>query len=221
MAFYTTTQLFDLSKTLARPLLEQSLYPWEALPTLCDFIVSLGQTLPKDQYEEKLEQVWVAKDATIAPSAYIAGPCIIDSGADIRHCAFIRGSAIIGKKAVVGNSTELKNVILFDEVQVPHFNYVGDSILGHGAHLGAGAITSNVRSDKRPVAVKNGQEALDTGLKKLGAMVGDFVEAGCNSVLCPGCVIGPQAIIYPTSCVRGTIPPKSIVKANGAIVPQK
>ncbi len=219
---YPFDKLFDLSKTIAAPLLRQKPSPWEALINLESFIINLGKTLPADQYEEIHPQVWAAKTATISLSALVKGPCIIDEGAEIRHCAYIRGNAIVGKNAVVGNSTEVKNAILFDKVQVPHFNYVGDSILGHGAHLGAGAVTSNVRSDKKPVLIigKN-NEKIETGLKKLGALVGDFVEVGCNSVLCPGCVLGPGTIVYPTSCVRGSIAQKSIYKNNGTVIAQR
>lgn len=220
MAFYKTTQLFDLSKTIAASLLENTLYPWEVLGDIKNFILILGKNLPPDLFVQTQPDVWIAKDATIAPSSSITGPCIIDSGAEIRHCAYIRGSAIIGKNAVVGNSTEIKNAILFDGVQVPHFNYIGDSILGYRSHLGAGAITSNVRSDKKNVTIKSGAETLHTNLKKFGAMVGDYVEIGCNSVLCPGSILGPESIVYPTSCVRGTVPSKYIHKANGTLIVQ-
>lgn len=214
----TITALYTLEETIAEKLFDGLTYPWEALPLIGEFIIRLGQSLPRDRYEQVKENVWIAKSATVFPSAYINGPAIIDEGAEIRHCAFIRGSAIVGKEAVVGNSTELKNTVLFNKVQVPHYNYVGDSILGYRAHMGAGSITSNVKSDKRPVVVKGGEEQIETGLKKFGAMVGDDVEVGCNSVLNPGSVIGKETNIYPTSCVRGVIPAQSIFKDAGNIV---
>ena len=216
-----TAELLDLSKTIAAPLLEGKTYPWEALEGIADYIRALGPTLPAEKFDHPSEDVWVAKDAKIFNTAYIGAPCIIDEGAEIRQCAFIRGSAIVGKKAVVGNSTELKNVVLFDEVQVPHYNYVGDSILGYKAHMGAGSITSNVKSDKLPVVIHNGAEQIPTGRKKVGAILGDHVEVGCNTVLNPGTVIGRESRVYPTSCVRGVIPEKSIYKAEGNIVPQR
>lgn len=212
------TSLLDLTKTIAARLFDGLLYPWEALAGISDFILALGSTLPEDEYELAGENVWIAKDATVFPSAYIKGPCIIDHGAEVRQCAFIRGSAIVGKNAVVGNSTELKNVVLFDGVQAPHYNYVGDSILGYKAHMGAGSVTSNVKSDKTLVVVKNGDEHFETLRKKFGAILGDNVEVGCNSVLNPGSVIGRGASIYPLSCVRGTVPPNSIFKAPGNVV---
>ena len=190
----TIAELFYLEDTIAAPLFEGKTYPWEVLGELSDFILRLGATLSLEEFDHPSEDVWIAKDAKVFPSAYIGGPCIIDHGAEIRHCAFIRGSAIVGKKAVVGNSVELKNVVLFDYVQTPHYNYVGDSILGSHAHMGAGSITSNVKSDKTLVVVKNGQEQIPTGRKKVGALLGDNVEVGCNSVLNPGTVIGPHAI---------------------------
>ncbi len=216
-----TAELLDLSKTIASPLLEGKTYPWEALEGIADFIRALGPTLPADKFDHPSEDVWIAKDAKIFATAYIGAPCIIDEGAEVRQCAFIRGSAIVGKKAVVGNSTELKNVVLFDEVQVPHYNYVGDSILGYKAHMGAGSITSNVKSDKLPVVIHNGAEQIPTGRKKVGAILGDHVEVGCNTVLNPGTVIGRESRVYPTSCVRGVVPEKSIYKAEGKIVPQR
>ena len=216
-----TTELLDLSKTIAAPLREGKEYPWEALEGISDFIRALGPTLPADKFDHPSEDVWIAKDAKIFATAYIGSPCIIDEGAEIRQCAFIRGSAIVGKKAVVGNSTELKNVVLFDEVQVPHYNYVGDSVLGHKAHMGAGSITSNVKSDKKLVVIHNGAEQIPTGQKKVGAILGDNVEIGCNTVLNPGTVVGRGSRVYPTSCVRGVIPPASIYKTGGEIVPQK
>ena len=188
------------------------------MPKISDFIKKLGASLPTDQYTQIKENVWVSNSATIAPTAYIGGPAIIDDEAEIRHCAFIRGNAIVGKGAVVGNSTELKNVILFNKVQVPHYNYVGDSILGFKAHMGAGSITSNVKSDKTLVTVKDGEEGIETGLKKFGAMLGDHVEVGCNSVLNPGTVIGRNTNVYPTSMVRGCIPAGSIYKKQGEVV---
>ena len=216
-----TEELLDLSKTIAAPLLQDKEYPWEALEGIADFIRALGPTLSEDRFDHPSEDVWIAKDAKIFATAYIGSPCIIDEGAEIRQCAFIRGSAIVGKKAVVGNSTELKNVVLFDEVQVPHYNYVGDSILGYKAHMGAGSITSNVKSDKKLVVIHNGEEQIPTGRKKVGAILGDHVEVGCNTVLNPGTVIGRESRVYPTSCVRGVIPPASIYKTAGVIVPQE
>lgn len=210
--------LYDLTKTIAVDLFEGKTYPWEALSDIKDFILKVGPTLSPDEYDNPSENVWIAKDAKVFPSAYIGSPCIIDHGAEVRHCAFIRGSAIVGKNSVVGNSTELKNVVLFDNVQVPHYNYVGDSILGYKSHMGAGSITSNVKSDKTLVVVKSSEEEIPTGLKKFGAMLGDFVEVGCNSVLNPGTVIGPHSNIYPTSCVRGVIPENSIFKDKDNIV---
>lgn len=207
--------LYTLEETIAGELFQGLTYPWEALPKIKDFIISLGEKLPEEKYERREGNIWIAKSAKVFPSAYIGGPAIIDEEAEIRHCAFIRGSAIVGKGAVVGNSTELKNVILFNKVQVPHYNYVGDSILGYKAHMGAGSITSNVKSDKTLVVVKAGGESCETGLKKFGAMLGDHVEVGCNSVLNPGTVIGKNTNIYPTSMVRGVIPADSIYKRQG------
>lgn len=218
MLQYTIENLYDLNETIAAPLFEGAVYPWELLPKISDFIKKLGASLPTDQYTQIKENVWVSNSATIAPTAYIGGPAIIDDEAEIRHCAFIRGNAIVGKGAVVGNSTELKNVILFNKVQVPHYNYVGDSILGFKAHMGAGSITSNVKSDKTLVTVKDGENGIETGLKKFGAMLGDHVEVGCNSVLNPGTVIGRNTNVYPTSMVRGCIPAGSIYKKRGEIV---
>ncbi|MCQ2482702.1 MAG: UDP-N-acetylglucosamine pyrophosphorylase [Clostridia bacterium] len=210
--------LYDLSKTLAIDLFDGKEYPWEVLPDIKEFILKLGPTLNPDEYDNPSEGVWIAKDAKIFASAYIGAPCIIDHEAEVRQCAFIRGSAIVGKNCVVGNSTELKNVVLFDNVQVPHYNYVGDSVLGYKSHMGAGAVTSNVKSDKTLVVVKSAEEEIPTGLKKFGAMLGNFVEVGCNSVLNPGTVIGPHTNIYPTSCVRGVIPENSIFKDKDNIV---
>ena len=218
---YTITDLFDLDHTIAKDLFIDKEFPWEVLPEIGDFIVRLGNTLSLDEYDHPSENVWIAKDATVFQSAYINGPCIIDHGAEIRQCAFIRGNALIGKKTVVGNSCELKNAILFDNVQVPHFNYVGDSVLGYKSHMGAGSITSNVKSDKTLVVIKNGNEQIPTLRKKVGAMLGDYVEVGCNSVLNPGTIIGRNSQIYPTSCVRGVIPENSIHKNNGKIVSKK
>ena len=213
--------LYDLNETIAADLFDQELYPWELLPKISDFIVELGKTLDPEKFEQRGENVWVAKSAKIFPSAYIGGPCIIDEEAEVRHCAFIRGNAIVGKGAVVGNSTELKNVILFNKVQVPHYNYVGDSILGYKSHMGAGSITSNVKSDKTLVTVRIPGGAVETGLKKMGAMLGDFVEVGCNSVLNPGTVIGRHSNVYPTSSVRGFVPEEHIFKTQDGIVQKK
>lgn len=213
--------LYNLEETIAKELLETVTYPWEALPKIADFIIELGKSLDKEKYEEVEENIWIAKTAKVAPSAYIAPPCIICENAEVRHCAFIRGKAIVGEGAVVGNSTELKNVILFNKVQVPHYNYVGDSILGYKAHMGAGSITSNVKSDKKLVIVKNGKERIETGLKKFGAMIGDEVEVGCGSILNPGSVIGKNSNIYPLSSVRRVVPEKSIYKNQNEIVEKK
>ena len=213
----TVAKLFDLSQTQAETLLNRFQYPWEALPHIKEFILALGPSLPKDEYEEIKENVWAAKSAVIFPTAYLNGPVIICKNTEVRHGAFIRGSALVGDSAVVGNSTELKNVILFNNVQVPHYNYVGDSILGYRSHMGAGSITSNVKSDKTLVTVKYQGEKITTGLKKFGAILGDCVEVGCNSVLNPGSVICPNSNIYPLSMVRGVVPPKSIYKTASEI----
>ncbi|MCR4618071.1 MAG: UDP-N-acetylglucosamine pyrophosphorylase [Lachnospiraceae bacterium] len=213
----TVKELYDLNETIAAPLLENAKYPWEVLPQISAFIKELGAKLPEELFEKKGEDIWVAKSAKIAPTACLNGPLIIDEDAEVRHCAFIRGNAIVGKGAVVGNSTELKNVILFNMVQVPHYNYVGDSILGYKSHMGAGSITSNVKSDKKLVIVK-GEEKYETGLKKFGAMLGDHVEVGCGSILNPGSVIGRNVNIYPLSSVRGVIPADSIYKKAGEVV---
>ena len=210
--------LYDLNQTIAKELLERVTYPWEALPKINDFILELGSKLDSSKYEQVGEDVWIAKTATVAPTAYIHGPAIIGEKAEIRHCAFIRGKAIVGEGAVVGNSTELKNVILFNKVQVPHYNYVGDSILGYKSPMGAGSITSNVKSDKKLVIVKNGKQTIETGMKKFGAMIGDNVEVGCGSVLNPGTVIGKNTNIYPLSSVRGVVPENSIYKNQNEIV---
>ena len=213
--------LFDLDKTIAKKLFEGKTYPWEVLDEIKSFILELGPTLDPEEYEQRSEGVWVAKDATVFPSAWLGAPCIIDHGAEIRHCAFIRGSAIVGKNAVVGNSVELKNVVLFDNVQTPHYNYVGDSVLGYKAHMGAGSITSNVKSDKTLVVVHGGDQDIATGRKKFGAMLGDRVEVGCNSVLNPGTVIGRDCNVYPLSSVRGVIPAGHIFKKPGDIVAKR
>lgn len=215
------SNLYTLSETIAAELFTGLTYPWEALPKISAFICELGKTLDPQKYEQKAENVWIARNAKVAPTANINGPVIIDEEAEIRHCAFIRGNAIVGKGAVVGNSTELKNVVLFNKVQVPHYNYVGDAILGYKAHMGAGSITSNVKSDKTLVVVKDGKEEIATGLKKFGAMLGDEVEVGCNSVLNPGSVIGRCSNIYPLSRVRGVVPANSIYKDKDEIVPKK
>ena len=218
---YTINDLFDLDHTLAKGYLSQYTYPWEALKGIKDFILELGPTLDKAEYEEVSENVWVHKTAKVFPSAYLGAPCIIGPETEVRHCAFIRGSALVGAKCVVGNSVELKNVILFDNVQTPHYNYVGDSILGHYSHMGAGSITSNVKSDKALVVVHNGDEHIETGIKKFGAMLGDHVEVGCNAVCNPGTVIGRNSSVYPTSCVRGVVPADGIYKVNDEIVSRK
>ena len=218
---YEIKELLDLDKTIAAKMFEGKTYPWEALDGIKSFILELGATLSADEYDHPEDGVWIAKDAKIFPSAYIGAPCIIDHGAEVRHCAFIRGNAIVGKNAVVGNSTELKNVVLFDNVQVPHYNYVGDSILGYKAHMGAGSITSNVKSDKTLVTVHIPDAPIETGRKKFGAILGDNVEVGCNSVLNPGTVIGRCSNIYPVSCVRGVVPANSIYKAKDNIVAKK
>ena len=213
------TELYDLEHTLAADYLRAYDYPWEALAGISDLILALGKALPEAEYDHPAEDVWIAKDAEVFPSAYIHGPCIIGHKTEVRHCAFIRGSALVGDGCVVGNSTELKNVILFDGVQVPHYNYVGDSILGHKAHMGAGSITSNVKSDKQLVVIHGSAgEELATGRKKVGAMLGDRVEVGCNSVLNPGTVLGRDASVYPTSCVRGVVPEGCIWKDQGNVV---
>ncbi len=217
----TVSELYDLKETIAAGLLEGLTYPWEALPKIHDFIIDLGESLPKDIYEERGDYIWVAKSAKVAPTACLNGPLIVDEDAEIRHCAFVRGNAIVGKGAVVGNSAELKNVILFNKVQVPHYNYVGDSILGFKAHMGAGSITSNVKSDKTLVVVKGEGVSVETGLKKMGAMLGDNVEVGCNSVLNPGTVVGRNTNIYPASMVRGVIPAGSIYKKATEIVEKR
>ena len=217
VAMYTVKELFDLEHTMAGEYLAQFEYPWQALKGIGALISELGSKLD-DDYEQVSPKVWVHKTATVAPTAFLGAPCIIGADTEVRHCAFVRGNALVGKGCVVGNSVELKNVILFDGVQVPHFNYVGDSILGYMSHMGAGSVTSNVKSDKSLVTVKDGDQKIETGLKKFGAMVGDFVEVGCNSVLNPGTVAGRNSNVYPTSCVRGVIPADSIWKNDGRIV---
>lgn len=218
---YKISELYDLDHTLAAEYLSGFEYPWQALKGLKDAVIGIGNSLDKNEYDLVSENVWVHKTAVIAPTAFIGAPCIIGSGTEVRHCAFIRGSAIIGSDCVIGNSVEVKNAVIFDCTQVPHFNYVGDSILGYHSHMGAGSVTSNVKSDKTLVTVKNGDEKIETGLKKFGAMLGDFVEVGCNSVLNPGTVIGRNSNIYPLSCVRGTVPEGCIYKTGGVIVAKK
>ena len=218
---YTIKELYDLDHTLAKKYLCGFEYPWEALKGIKDMIIALGKTLNKDEYDEVSENVWIHKTAKVFPSAYIAAPCIIGANTEVRHCAFVRGSALVGEDCVVGNSCELKNVILFDHVQTPHYNYVGDSILGYYSHMGAGSITSNVKSDKKLVVVHNKEENIETGLKKFGAMIGDHVEVGCNSVLNPGTVIGRNSNVYPLSRVRGLIPENSIYKDEGIVVEKR
>ena len=214
-----TIELYDLTRSMAGEYLAGFAYPWEALKGISDLIVTLGNALGED-YQEIQPQVWVHKTATVAPTAYLGAPCIIGANTEVRHGAFIRGSALVGEGCVVGNSVELKNVILFDDVQVPHYNYVGDSILGYKSHMGAGSLTSNIKSDKTPIVVRQGTEAMETGLIKMGAMLGDHVEVGCNSVLNPGTVVCPNSNIYPLSCVRGVVPGNSIWKTGGVVVPK-
>lgn len=216
-----TKDLLDLSKTIAAELFRDKEYPWEVLGKIGDFILALGPALPEEEFDHPSSDVWTAKDAKIYPSVCIEGPCIVDHGAEIRHCAFIRGNAIIGKNCVVGNSAEVKNSVLFDCVHTPHYNYVGDSILGYKSHMGAGSITSNVKSDKSPVVVKCGNERIETGRKKFGTVLGDFVEVGCNSVLNPGTVVGRGTTVYPVQSVRGVIPENSIYKKAGDIAGKK
>lgn len=215
---YAIDSLLDLSKTRADGLLKSLQYPWEALGEIGNAIIEIGRTLSEDEFYQPKENVWIAKDAVVYESAYINGPCIIDHGTEVRHCAFIRSNALVGRGCVVGNSVELKNVILFDGVQTPHYNYVGDSILGYKAHMGAGSITSNVKSDKSLVTVRDGADRIATNRKKFGAILGDYVEVGCNSVLNPGTVIGRHTNIYPVSCVRGFVPENSIYKTADSII---
>ena len=216
---YKITDMYDLEYSVAKEYLSQFEYPWEALPGIRDLILELGENLDPEEYDEVEPGVWVHKTAYVYPSAYLGAPCIVGPESEVRHCAFIRTSALIGRGCVVGNSCEQKNVILFDKCEVPHYNYVGDSILGYHAHMGAGSVTSNVKSDRKLVVVHNGEENIETGLKKFGAMLGDNCEIGCNSVLNPGTVVGRESRVYPTSCVRGVIPEKSIWKVDGTIVP--
>ncbi len=215
---YSIKELFNLDHTIAKEYLEQFTYPWEALAGIEEMIVRLGSSLEKDEYEEVSEHVWIHRTAKIFQSAYIGTPCIIGPETEVRHCAFIRGSALVGAGCVVGNSVELKNVILFDRVQTPHYNYVGDSILGYCSHMGAGSITSNIKSDKTPVVIRDSDREIETGIKKVGAMLGDYAEVGCNSVLNPGVILGRECIVYPTSCVRGVLHESSIWKTDGSVV---
>lgn len=221
MSGITVTDLYDLKETIAAELFRDVTYPWEVLPKIHDFIIALGNSLPREAYERRGEDIWIAKSAKVAPTACLNGPLIVDEEAEIRHCAYIRGNAIVGRGAVVGNSTELKNVVLFNKVQVPHYNYVGDSVLGFRSHMGAGSITSNVKSDKTLVTVKGKDLCIETGLKKMGAMLGDNVEVGCNSVLNPGTVIGRESNVYPTSMVRGVVPARSIYKTRTEIAEKR
>lgn len=214
----TVKEMYTLEETIAKDLFEGVTYPWEVLPKISSFILELGASLPEEEYEKRGENVWVARSAKVAPTAFIGGPAIIGKDAEVRHCAFIRGNAIVGEGAVVGNSTELKNVVLFNKVQVPHYNYVGDSILGYKSHMGAGSITSNVKSDKKLVVVKTPEGNIETGMKKFGAMLGDRVEVGCGTILNPGSVVGPHTNIYPLSSVRGFVPGGSIYKCAGEVV---
>lgn len=221
MEALTVKELYTLDETIAKDIFDGVTYPWEVLPKIGAYIVELGSTLSEEEYEKRGENIWVAKSARVASTAYINGPAIIGKDAEVRHCAFIRGNAIVGEGAVVGNSTELKNVILFNKVQVPHYNYVGDSVLGYKSHMGAGSITSNVKSDKKPVVVKTPGGNIETGMKKFGAMIGDEVEVGCGSVLNPGTVVGKQSNIYPLSSVRGFVPGNSIYKKQGEVVEKR
>ena len=214
----TVKEMYTLEETIAKDLFEGVTYPWEVLPKISSFILELGASLPEEEYEKRGENVWVARSAKVAPTAFIGGPAIIGKDAEVRHCAFIRGNAIVGEGAVVGNSTELKNVVLFNKVQVPHYNYVGDSILGYKSHMGAGSITSNVKSDKKLVVVKTPEGNIETGMKKFGAMLGDHLEFGCGTILNPGSVVGPHTNIYPLSSVRGFVPGGSIYKCAGEVV---
>jgi len=221
MAIPPIDRLLDLSHTLAAPLFDGKRYAWEILPHLKDFIRELGASLPRGEYTEIAPEVWAHKTATIAPTALIAGPTVIGAGTEVRHCAFIRGAALVGEGCVVGNSTEIKNAVIFDNVQIPHYNYVGDSVLGFRSHMGAGVVASNFRSDKGNVNVHDGDETIVTGLRKLGTILGDGADVGCNSVLCPGSVVGRDSIIYPLSRVRGVVPERSILKGDGSVVPRK
>ncbi len=218
---YRTSELLNINKTMAKPLFEDTEYPWQVLDMIGEFLRTVGPTLDPEEYRKIGDDVWAAVDAEIFPSAYIAGPCIIGHNTQIRHCAFIRGNVLIGDDCVVGNSVEVKNAIIFDNVQIPHYNYVGDSVLGYHAHMGAGSITSNVKSDRTSVSVKDGAELINTGRKKFGAILGDYVEVGCNSVLNPGCIIGRNSTIYPVSSVRGTVPADSIYKEKLNVIRRK
>ena len=220
-SYLEASSLLDFDQTIAKPLFDGVKYPWEVLPKISDFIIALGETLDPNEYEKRGENIWIAKSAKVYDSAYLTGPLIVCANAEIRHCAFIRGSVIVGEGAVIGNSTELKNVVIFNSVQVPHYNYVGDSILGYKSHMGAGSITSNVKSDKTLVVVKDHDEKIETGLKKFGAMLGDYVEVGCNSVLNPGPVIGSHTNVYPLSSVRGVVPANSIYKNRSEVVEKR
>ncbi len=215
------SELFDMEHTIAAELFEGKEYPWEVLGDIKEFILKLGPTLPKDEFDNPSEGIWIAKDAKIYPSAFIGAPCIIDHGAEVRHCAFIRESAIVGKNSVVGNSCEVKNAVIFDNCEVPHYNYVGDSVLGFHAHMGAGSVTSNVKSDRKNVVVKSDDEQMETGRRKFGAMLGDWCEIGCNAVLNPGSVVGRNATVYPTTCSRGVVPANTIKKNDGRIVEKR
>jgi NDP-sugar pyrophosphorylase family protein len=218
---YKITDLYDLDHTAAKDYLSQFTYPWEALAGIKEFIIKLGSTLDPKEYTEVSPQVWVSKTAKVFPSAYLGAPCIIGPETEVRHCAFIRGSALVGTHCVIGNSCELKNVIIFDNAEVPHYNYVGDSILGYHAHMGAGSITSNIKSDRKNIIVRHDDEKIETGLRKIGAMLGDYAEVGCNTVLNPGTIVGRRTSIYPTSCVRGEIEQDSIYKDDGTIIKRK
>ena len=215
------SELFDMEHTIAADLFEGKEYPWEVLGDIKEYILKLGPTLPADVFDNPSEGIWIAKDAKVYPSAYIGAPCIIDHGAEVRHCAFIRESAIVGKGSVVGNSCEVKNAVIFDNCEVPHYNYVGDSVLGYHAHMGAGSVTSNVKSDRKNVVVKSDDEQMETGRRKFGAMLGDWCEIGCNAVLNPGSVVGRNATVYPTTCSRGVVPANSIKKNDGRIVEKR
>ena len=215
------SELFDMEHTIAAELFEGKEYPWEVLGDIKEYILKLGPTLPKDEFDNPSEGIWIAKDAKVYPSAYIGAPCIIDHGAEVRHCAFIRESAIVGKNSVIGNSCEVKNAVIFDNCEVPHYNYVGDSVLGFHAHMGAGSVTSNVKSDRKNVVVKSDDEQMETGCRKFGAMLGDWCEIGCNAVLNPGSVVGRNATVYPTTCSRGVVPANSIKKNDGRIVEKR
>ena len=215
------SELFDMEHTIADELFEGKEYPWEVLGDIKEYILKLGPTLPADEFDNPSEGIWIAKDAKVYPSAYIGAPCIIDHGAEVRHCAFIRESAIVGKGSVVGNSCEVKNAVIFDNCEVPHYNYVGDSVLGYHAHMGAGSVTSNVKSDRKNVVVKSDDEQMETGRRKFGAMLGDWCEIGCNAVLNPGSVVGRNATVYPTTCSRGVVPANSIKKNDGRIVEKR